>query len=91
MSNVLLEAMACGLPIVATAVGGNGDLISDRSNGILVPPGDSHALSEALIEILHNTALAQQLGDEARRTVEEHYSLKCITDSYMQLYNRLAS
>jgi len=91
MSNVLLEAMACGLPIVATSVGGNCDLISDMHNGILVPPGDPHALSEALIEILHNTTLAQQLGDEARKTVEDHYSLESIADSYLQLYKRLAS
>jgi glycosyltransferase involved in cell wall biosynthesis len=91
MSNVLLEAMACGLPVVATAVGGNCDLISDRHNGILVPPGDPHALNEALIEILHNTTLAQQLGDEARKTVEDHYSLESIADSYLQLYKRLAS
>lgn len=91
MSNVLLEAMSCGLPVVATSVGGNCDLIRHRQNGILVPPGDVPALSEALMEMLDNTALAQQLGDEARKTVQDHYSLECITDRYLNLYNRLAS
>jgi len=89
MSNVLLEAMACGLPVVATSVGGNCDLISDRQNGLLVPPGDALALSEALMEMFDNTALAKQLGDEARKTVQEHYSLECITERYLHLYNRL--
>ncbi len=91
MSNVLLEAMSCGLPVVATSVGGNCDLIRDRQNGILVPPGDAPALSEALMEMLDNTTVAQQLGNEARKTVQEHYSLECITDRYLNLYNRLAS
>ena len=91
MSNVLLEAMSCGLPVVATSVGGNCDLIRDRQNGILVPPGDVPALSEALMEMLGNRALAQRLGDQARKTAQEHYSLECITDRYLQLYNRLAS
>ena len=91
MSNVLLEAMSCGLPVVTTSVGGNCDLISNGHNGILVPPGDSDALGEALMEILQNTALAQQLGDEARRTVQNHYSLEAISDSYLALYNKIAS
>jgi glycosyltransferase involved in cell wall biosynthesis len=91
MSNVLLEAMACGLPIVATAVGGNCDLISDRQNGMLVPPGDPHALSEALMEMLENRGLAQQLGDQARKTVQDHFSIECITVRYLQLYNSLAT
>jgi glycosyltransferase involved in cell wall biosynthesis len=91
MSNVLLEAMACGLPIVATAVGGNSDLISDRRNGILVPPANPDVLSEALVELLQNNTLAKQLGAEARKTVEDHYSLESICESYQQLYNRLAS
>lgn len=90
MSNVLLEAMACGVPIVATAVGGNTDLISDRRNGILVPPSDPDALGEALGELLLNGALAEQLGSRARKTVEEHYTLEMIADRYLNLYNRLA-
>jgi len=91
MSNVLLEAMACGLPVVATTVGGNTDLIKDRHNGILVSPGDPIALSEAIMELLENDALARTLGAAARKTVEDHYSLEYISDSYLQLYNRLVS
>ncbi len=91
MSNVLLEAMACGLPVVATTVGGNCDLISNRHNGILVPPGDSGTLGEALMEILHDAPLARQLGDKARKTVQENYSMESITDRYLALYNRITS
>lgn len=91
MSNVLLEAMACGLPVVATAVGGNSDLISHRCNGMLVPPADPQALREALVELLENTTLAQHLGGRARKTVEDHYSMERVTERYLQLYAGLAS
>ncbi len=89
MSNVLLEAMACGLPVVATCVGGNGDLIKDRHNGLLIPPKDSISLSEALLELLEDDELVQRLGKEARKTVEENYSMGHIVDKYVELYSLL--
>ena len=91
MSNVLLEAMACGLPVVATSVGGNSDLIKDRHNGLLIPPRDSMKLCEALLELLEDGDLAQRLGKEARNTVERYYSMECVVDNYITLYNRLVS
>ena len=91
MSNVLLEAMSCGLPVVATSVGGNSDLIKDRYNGILIEPGDSMKLSAALLELLKNDGLAKKLGKEARKTVKENYSMDHVVDKYVELYSRLVS
>lgn len=91
MSNVLLEAMSCGLPVVATLVGGNSDLIKDRYNGILIPPKDSIRLSGALLELLEDEELRERLGKEARKTVEENYSMDNIVDGYQELYVRLLS
>jgi glycosyltransferase involved in cell wall biosynthesis len=91
MPNVLLEAMACELPVVATYVGGNSDLIKDRHNGLLIPPKDSISLSEALLELLEDDELVQRLGKEARKTVEANYSMGHIVDKYVKLYSRLVS
>jgi len=91
MSNVLLEAMACGLPVVATNVGGNSDLIQDGHNGLLIPPRDSISLTKALLELIENEELAQRLGKQARVTVEEHYAMNHIVDSYRELYRQLVS
>ncbi len=91
MSNVLLEAMSCGLPVVATSVGGNSDLIKDRYNGILIEPRDSMKLSAALLELLKNDGLAKKLGKEARKTVKENYSIDHVVDKYVELYSRLVS
>ncbi len=91
MSNVLLEAMSCGLPVIATTVGGSLDMIRDGINGILVPPGDPAALSEALIKLLGNESLAFSMGKEARKTVEERYMLKNTAACYQQLYKELTA
>jgi glycosyltransferase involved in cell wall biosynthesis len=91
MSNVLLEAMACGLPVVATSVGGNSDIITDRHNGLLVPPGDALTLSTALLELLENDDFAQRLGEAARKTVELNYGMERIVERYLALYSRLGS
>ena len=89
LSNVLLEAMACGLPIVATRVGGNIDLIRDGENGILVETENSNQLSEAMKKLLQDKALAKKLGSEARKTVEQRFSLISIADRYLSLYQKL--
>ena len=91
MSNVLLEAMSCGLPVVATSVGGNSDLIKDRYNGILIEPRDSMKLSAAFLELLENEELAKKLGKEARKAVEENYSMDHVVDKYVELYSRIVS
>jgi glycosyltransferase involved in cell wall biosynthesis len=89
LSNVLLEAMACGLPIIATRVGGNIDLIRDGENGLLVEPENSEQLSAAIKKILQDKDLAQKLGMEARKTAEEKFSMEIITNNYVSLYQEL--
>jgi glycosyltransferase involved in cell wall biosynthesis len=74
LSNVLLEYMAAGKPIVATAVGGNVDLIPDGTHGLLVPPRDPGRLAAAVLALLDDPPRASRLGAAARRRVEERYS-----------------
>lgn len=75
LPNALMEAMASGLPCVATRVGGIPDLIEDGVSGRLIEPGDVEALARALIELWEDAALAQRYGLAARRTIEARYSL----------------
>jgi glycosyltransferase involved in cell wall biosynthesis len=71
---VLLEAAACGLPIVATDVGGTAELLDDGRSARLVPPGDADALAGAVSELLDDAALRTRLGEAARRRVEAGFS-----------------
>ena len=70
----LLEAMAAGCPVVATAVGGIPDLVDHGFNGLLVPPNDAAALAEALASLLGNPALAREMGRAARATIAARFS-----------------
>jgi colanic acid/amylovoran/stewartan biosynthesis glycosyltransferase WcaL/AmsK/CpsK len=85
----LMEAGACGVPAVATAVGGIPELIADGESGILTPPGSASAMAEALGWLLRNPALARRLGAAARRRVEEKFSLARQVDSLVALWTRL--
>jgi len=72
-SNAIMEYMACGLPVIATAVGGNVELV-DASNGVLIPPGNSEALGEALFELAENASLRESKASVSRQRIVERYS-----------------
>jgi glycosyltransferase involved in cell wall biosynthesis len=73
--NVILEAMACGVPTVATAISGIPEVIQDGRTGVLVPSGDCTVLADALQLLLAEPGRAQQLGDAGRRLVESQFDL----------------
>jgi glycosyltransferase involved in cell wall biosynthesis len=89
LSNALLEYMAAGKPIVATAVGGNIDLIDDGIHGLLVPPRDPDRLAAAITALLDDPALAWRLGAAARRRVEDGYSRQAMVRRVENFYERL--
>ncbi len=89
MPNALLEAMACGLPCIATCVSGSEDIIQHGVNGLLVEPEDYQTMAHALLSLLCNPTLLQEYGRAARATIEERYSLECITDMYAELYESI--
>jgi glycosyltransferase involved in cell wall biosynthesis len=86
MSNALLEAMAMARPVVATAVGGNTDVVRDRVTGRLVPPHDPPALAAALRDLLASPAARTALGRAARLHVTDQLSLPRMVKRYEDLY-----
>jgi len=83
---VLLEAMACALPVVATSVGGIPDLVTSGETGVIVPPGDGPALREALLTLAYNPALGRRLGAAARMHVLGRHSALSMARAYGRLY-----
>lgn len=89
MSNAILEAMASGLPIVATAVGGNLQLVRHQVSGLLVPACEPAALAAALIEVADAPDLRRRMGEAGRTRIEREFSLDGMASSFDQLYRRL--
>lgn len=85
----LLEAMACGLPVVATAVGGIPALVQDGETGILVPPNDPGAMAAALARYIDDASLRAAHGAAGRHTIGAHYSMTAMVQAYASLYDRL--
>jgi len=86
----LIEAMACGLPVVTTHVGAISAIVTDRQNGLVVAPGDEQQLHQALDTLLSDSPLSSRLGQEARKTVQDHYSAERVTKAYLALIRSTA-
>ncbi len=85
---VNLEAMACGIPVISTKLGGIPDVVSDKETGLLVEPEDSNALADAIIYLLENEDIARKMGINGKRKVEE-YSWKKIAERTDEVYKEL--
>jgi len=85
----ILEAMAAGLPVVATSVGGVPELVLDEETGLLVPPGDAEALAAALRRVLEDAYLRRRLGSAGRERAQREFGLERFRREHLALYERL--
>ncbi|PBC77878.1 rhamnosyl/mannosyltransferase [Streptomyces sp. TLI_235] len=83
---VLVEAMACGTPVIGSAVGGVPGVVADGETGLLVPPGDPDALAAACRRLLDDGALADRMGAAGRLRAEEHYDWRRLTARHLDLF-----
>jgi sugar transferase (PEP-CTERM/EpsH1 system associated) len=91
ISNTILEAMATGLPVIATRVGGNAELIEENVTGRLVPSGDPAALAAAMLAYFGDAIAARQHGTAARRVAENTFALKGMVSKYEAVYEEALS
>jgi sugar transferase (PEP-CTERM/EpsH1 system associated) len=91
ISKALLEAMAVGLPVVATNVGGNPELVGPKQTGLLVPPGEPKALAQALATVVLDKNLAQRLGRAGRERVEKSFDVRATARAYGKLFAELVN
>lgn len=91
ISNTILEAMATGLPVIATRVGGNPELVEHGVTGQLVEPKDVGALTRAIETYSQDGALCQRQGEAARRRSEKHFSLERMAADYSDFYSIVAA
>lgn len=89
LSNAIMEAMAAGLPVVATDAGGNPELVQEGATGFVVPVGDARAMARRLIQLLSDDALARQMGRRGRATAERDLTLDRKQSAVQELYCRL--
>lgn len=89
MSNALLEAMACGLPCVATDVGGTPEVLEDGRTGYFVPSEDHQAMAARIASLLDDPERARTMGRLAQRVVEERYSARSMMQTMVKMYDQL--
>ena len=86
LSNVILESMAVGKPVVATNVGGSKEMIKDGITGYLVPPADPQSMANAILDLLRNPEKAVAMGEMGRKEVEEKFTVETMVKKYEELY-----
>ncbi|MCS6922926.1 MAG: glycosyltransferase, partial [Fimbriimonadales bacterium] len=85
----VMEAMAAGLPVVATAVGGVPELVENGASGLLVPSDDVAALAQALQTLVDNPSLRATMGHKARQVAQERFDARAMTRAYESLYESI--
>ena len=90
MSNVILEAMALGLPVLATRVGGTPEVIEDGRHGVLVDPTDTQALADAMLQLIDDPVRRQAIGQAGRQKVLEQYSPPAMVSAMLKEYSRVS-
>ena len=86
MPNVVLEAMACGKPVVATRAGGTPEVVCDGETGFLAPVGDADSLAARIMELLSDAALRERMGKAGLKRVKEHFSVEKMVAANEALY-----
>jgi glycosyltransferase involved in cell wall biosynthesis len=89
MPTVLLEAMSCGLPVVATDISGNNDVISSGVNGFLVPPKCPEEMAKIVNRLIDDISLRENIGRAARKTIEKYYTWDTIADNILKCYENM--
>ena len=85
----LLEAMACGVPVVQPRRGGFTEVVEKTGGGLLVKPDDPERLAEGFLEIYRDPAMAARLGEDGYQKVREHYSVARMADRVLEVYENL--
>jgi glycosyltransferase involved in cell wall biosynthesis len=89
LPNVILEAGAASVPVVATAVGGTPEVVADGRTGFLIPPDDAEIMAEKIVELLADDTRRKQMGEAGRRLVAKHFTFEAQAAAYMQLFAQL--
>ncbi len=91
LSNVILESMAAGVPVVTTDVGGNPELVTNGENGLLVPPGDEEQLVEALAKLVRDPSLRTQYAVRSKEFARSHFHIDEVRRRFEELYLELGN
>jgi glycosyltransferase involved in cell wall biosynthesis len=91
MPNAVLEAMASGLPVIASRIAGNEELVIPEETGLLIEPDNQQALEKALLSLLTNPNKRQKMGEAGRQRAIDRYPWERIADRYLRLLHRVAS
>ena len=89
LPTTILEAMSCGIPVVATAVAGTSEVVMEGETGFLVPPKSPDKLATAILSLLNDKELRERIGKNARKYVEEKYNWNTISEGYEKIYSNL--
>jgi glycosyltransferase involved in cell wall biosynthesis len=89
LPNTVMEAMAAGVPVVATAVGGTTELVMDGETGFLVPPADAGALAQRILSVLRNPAWGARMAEQGRQHILGQFGMNRMVESVEQLYDEL--